>query len=129
MLWSAPMAEPTRIQRLTAAPLDVALLQPFGIAGGTSERVEAALVTVELSDGTLGFGEAAPLPAFNGETRAATLEAVLEARRAVEGEDARAWRRISARLPARAGGAARCAIETAVLDALAKRAGMPLWVF
>jgi L-alanine-DL-glutamate epimerase-like enolase superfamily enzyme len=122
-------AEPTRIHRLAASPCDVALIRPFGIAGGSSERVEAALVTVELADGTVGFGEAAPLPAFNGETRSATLEALSEARAAVEGEDARAWRRISGQLPARAGGAARCAIETAVLDALAKRARMPLWAF
>lgn len=121
------MPAPTTIQRLTVAPLDMPLRETFGIAGGATEIVESALVTVELADGTLGLGEASPLPAFNGETRAATVEAVLAARARVEGEDVRAWRRIAGALACP--GAARCAIETAVIDALARRAGMPLWAF
>jgi L-alanine-DL-glutamate epimerase-like enolase superfamily enzyme len=125
------MPSPTTIVRLGVEPLDVALIDSFGIAGGTTDVVEAALVTVELADGTRGFGEASPLPAFNGETRAGTIDAVNVARLAVEGEDVRAWRRIAARVAARAhgSGAARCGIETAVLDALCKRAAMPLWAF
>ena len=121
------MTLPTTIVNVGVTPRDMPLIQAFGIAGGATEVVEAALITVTLADGTLGFGEASPLPAFNGETRERTVEAVLAARASVEGEDARGWRRIAARLGG--GGAARCAIETAVLDALAKRAGMPLWAF
>ncbi len=112
-------------------PLDIPMHKPFGIAGGTQRVAEAALVTVELGDGTRGFGEAAPLPAFNGETRDAAIEAVLAARAGVVGEDARAWRRVAAHaaVAASASAAARCAIETAVLDALARHARLPLWAF
>jgi L-alanine-DL-glutamate epimerase-like enolase superfamily enzyme len=125
------MTVPTLVRRLDVAPLDVPLHKPFGIAGGALVTAEIALVTVELADGTQGFGEAAPFPAFNGETRAAAMEAVAASRAAVEGQDARGWRRIAAALrgPAAASGAARCAIETAVLDALTRRAKMPLWAF
>jgi L-alanine-DL-glutamate epimerase-like enolase superfamily enzyme len=125
------MRTATTIARLSAAPLDIPLHKPFGIAGGAQVVAANALVTVELADGTRGFGEAAPFPAFNGETQAAALAAVEEARALVEGEDVRAWRRIASKLagPLAASGAARCAVETAVLDALTKRAGMPLWAF
>ena len=58
------MPAPTLVLRLTVAPLDVPLRRPFGIAGGALATAESALVTVELADGTRGFGEAAPFPAF-----------------------------------------------------------------
>ncbi len=125
------MPTPTTIRRLTVAPLDIPMLRPFGIAGGAQRVAEAALCTVELADGTRGFGEASPFPAFDGDTRDGAVEAMLAARAGVEGEDARAWRRIAAHAAVAAGssGAARCAIETAVLDALTRRAGLPLWAF
>jgi L-alanine-DL-glutamate epimerase-like enolase superfamily enzyme len=125
------MLAPTVITRLVIEPVDIPMERPFGIAGGAQVVAENALVTVELANGTKGFGEAAPFPAFNGETRAAAVVAAEAARGVVEGEDARAWRRIAAALRGAAprSGAARCAIETAVLDALARSAGMPLWAF
>lgn len=127
------MLAPTIVSRLTIQPIDVPMERPFGIAGGAQVVAENALVVVELADGTRGFGEAAPFPAFNGETRALAIEAAEAARPLVEGEDVRAWRRIAASLskhaPTMQSGSARCAIETAVLDALARRAGMPLWAF
>lgn len=125
------MPNPFAIRRVSAAPLDIPLREPFGIAGGAQLVAENALVTVELGDGTLGHGEAAPFPAFNGETRAAALLAIDAARPAIEGLDARAWRGVAAAAKAAAPrcGSARCAIETAVLDALARRAGLPLWSF
>ncbi len=125
------MATPTRIRRLLVEPLDIALKKPFGIAGGAQTRAENALVTVELDDGTRGYGEAAPFPAFNGETQAGAIAAVNATRAVVEGADVRAYRAIAAALrPLVAGaGSARCAVETAVLDALTKHAGLPLWAF
>ncbi|WP_437759143.1 dipeptide epimerase [Sorangium sp. So ce1389] len=126
---------PTLIRRITVEALDIPLHEPFGIAGGAQERAENLLVTAELADGTLGFGEAAPLPAFNGETQEASRAAALAMRGAAVGADARAWRAIAGALRAAAAsmrggaGAARCAIETAILDALTRRAGMPLWAF
>jgi L-alanine-DL-glutamate epimerase-like enolase superfamily enzyme len=125
------MPEPTRITRYTVEPIDIPMDRPFGIAGGAQVVAENALVTIELADGTLGYGEAAPFPAFNGETRAGAVVAAEAARGVVEGEDVRAWRRIAAALrgPTAASGSARCAVETALLDALTRRAGLPLWAF
>jgi L-Ala-D/L-Glu epimerase len=119
------------IRELAFADLDIPLHEPFGISGGALAMVENLLVTIELADGTRGYGEAAPFPAFNGETRPAARAALTAARDIVLGADAREWRRISHALdPAVAGAAsARCAVETALLDALTRRKQMPLWVF
>jgi L-alanine-DL-glutamate epimerase-like enolase superfamily enzyme len=120
-----------RIARLSAAALDVPLRKPFGIARGAQEAVRNVLVTIELADGTRGYGEGAPFPAFNGETQEGTLAAIEAARPAVEAEDARRWRKIARGLKEAIGasGAGRCAIETALLDALARRAGISLHTF
>jgi L-alanine-DL-glutamate epimerase-like enolase superfamily enzyme len=125
------MTIPTTITALRVEPLDIPLITPFGIAGGAQEAARNLLVTLELADGTRGYGEAAPFPAFNGETQASALAAVEAARPLVEGADVRAWRPLAAALRAAIGpaGSARCAIETAALDALTRRAGVPLWVF
>ena len=79
------MLAPTIITRLAIAPHDIPMHRPFGISGGAQLVAENALVTVELADGTLGHGEAAPFPAFNGETRAAALVAAEAARDVVLG--------------------------------------------
>lgn len=122
---------PTTIRALHVEALNIPLNEPFGIAGGAQEIAHNLLVTAELADGTHGYGEAAPFPAFNGETQDDAFAAVMAARSAVEGADAREWRRIAKLLPALPGmiGSARCAIETAILDALTRRARLPLWAF
>jgi L-Ala-D/L-Glu epimerase len=125
------MSTPTTIRALAVEPLDIRLHAPFGIAGGAQDVARNLLVAVELADGSRGYGEAAPFPAFNGETQDLARAAVETARTTVEGADAREWRRIAAALRGAIGpvGSAQCAIETAVLDALTRHAGMPLWVF
>jgi L-alanine-DL-glutamate epimerase-like enolase superfamily enzyme len=122
------MAAPTTIRRLSVALLDIPLHAPFGIAGGAQAVAHNLLVKLELADGTPGYGEAAPFPAYNGETQADTHAALLAARPLLEGADVREWRQIAAALPATPG-AARCALETALLDALTRRAALPLWAF
>lgn len=116
---------PFAIRRLDVAALDIPLHEPFGIAGGAQHVAANVLVSVELHGGERGYGEAAPFPAFNGETQAHAMSAVHEARARVVGQDARAWRKIAASLAGLAS-SARCAIEMAVLDALARRAGLSL---
>lgn len=121
----------TTITSLTARPLDIPLISPFGIAGGAQAVAQNVLVTVTLADGTRGYGEAAPFPAFNGETQAGTLEAIDAVRTGLVGADARAWRPIAAQLrdAIYSSGSARCAIETAILDALTRHYRMPLYTF
>ena len=124
------MSTPTTIRTLAVEPLDIPLHEPFGIAGGAQDVARNLLITVELADGTRGYGEAAPFPAFNGETQDLARAAVEAARSTIAGADAREWRRLTVALRGAIGpvGSAQCAIETAVLDALTRHAGVPLWV-
>jgi L-alanine-DL-glutamate epimerase-like enolase superfamily enzyme len=90
------------------------------------------LVTVELADGTLGYGEAAPFPAYNGETQSAALGLLRQAANWLPGRDAADWRGAAAEFRATAGpacGSAQCALETALLDAVTRRDGVSLWRF
>src|SRR5262245_32513647 len=110
------------ITEIIAEPFDVEMLEPFGIAGGAQEVAKNALVTLELDDGSVGLGEAAPFPVVSGETQASSLAAIAELARTAIGSEARQWRELAARLgralPNQA--AARAAIETALLDALCR---------
>lgn len=119
------------ITQLRAEALDVGLTTPFGIAGGVQETAKNVLVSLELEDGTRGLGEAAPFPAVSGETQEQTLATLDSMRAVVVGQDARRWRRVAAQLAELAPGApaARCAVETALLDALCRRGGLSLWTF
>lgn len=86
---------------------------------------------VTLQDGSIGYGEAAPFEAVTGETQSSTL-AVLHAVRAnVTGRDAAGWRALAAdiRRMIPEAPAARCAIEQAVIDALARHVGLPMPTF
>lgn len=125
------MPASTTIRSLGVAALDIPLHTPFGIAGGAQDLARNLLVTVELADGTRGYGEAAPFPAFNGETQVLAQAAVEAATTLIEGADVREWRRLAQALRSAIGpvGSAQCAIETAVLDALTRHSGMPLWAF
>jgi L-alanine-DL-glutamate epimerase-like enolase superfamily enzyme len=123
--------QPSRVVSVEAAALDVPLHEPFGIAGGAQPIAANVLVAVRLADGSVGYGEAAPLPAYNGETQESTLQALRLARPALEGADSRAWRAIGRRLGEviPEAGSARCALETAVLDALLGQKGLSLHAF
>ena len=125
------MPTPTTIRSLSVATLDIPLHMPFGIAGGAQDLARNLLATVELADGTCGYGEAAPFPAFNGETQDLARAAIETARSTVEGADAREWRLIASKLHSTIGpvGSAQCAIEMAILDALTRHGHMPLWAF
>jgi L-alanine-DL-glutamate epimerase-like enolase superfamily enzyme len=125
------MSTPTTVRAITVANLDVPLFVPFGIAGGQQDVARNLLVTVELADGTRGYGEAAPFPAYNGETQDVARAAIESARSTVEGADAREWRNVAAAIRGAMGpvGSAQCAIETAVLDALTRHGRLPLWSF
>jgi L-Ala-D/L-Glu epimerase len=109
------------IVKATARPLDVPMKQAFGIASGAQELAKNVLVVVELADGTTGLGEAAPFPAFNGETQEAVLAALEGTLPSLVGRDSTEGVALGG-LPA----SARCAIETAIVDARARAEGVPL---
>ncbi len=107
------------------------LSEPFGIATGAQLAAHNVLVTVTLSDGSHGIGEAAPFPAVNGETQSAVLSALGAARPALLGLDARRWRPAAqlAREAMPGTPTALAGFESALLDALCRRAELSLWSF
>ncbi|MDP3069885.1 MAG: dipeptide epimerase [Opitutaceae bacterium] len=126
------MSASIAVKSLQVASLDIPLHAPFGIAGGAQAMASNALVTLELVDGALGYGEAAPLPPYNGETQDDALAALRSAADWIIGRDARDWRALGAEFeqcaPVRSG-SARCALEVALLDALTRHMGLPLVKF
>lgn len=112
-----------RVVSLEARPLDAPMREPFEIATGVETSVNNVLVRLELSDGTVGWGEGAPMAAFDGQTQQKTLTALRGLR--LEGRPAGAWRPVLEELEALPG-AARAGAQTAFLDAWCRRARLPL---
>lgn len=113
-------------------PLDIPLHTPFGISGGAQAMANNVLVTVELDGGLKGYGEAAPLPPYNGETQAQALAALAAAKAWLIGRPADDWRALATEFRTKGGaacGSAQCAFEMALLDALNRRDGMPMWKY
>ena len=126
------MPSPTCIRTVEIEPLDIPLFAPFGISGGAQAMANNVLLCVELVDGTRGYGEAAPLPPYNGETQDEALAALRGAAGWLVGREVRSWREVAAEFHRRGGaksGSAQCALETALLDAVTRHDRRPLWKF
>ncbi len=122
----------TTIRRFEVTPLDIPLHTPFGISGGAQAMANNVLVTLELDGGFVGHGEAAPLPPYNGETQAQAVAALQAARGWLVGRAADDWRGLAEEFRQRGGaacGSAQCAFEMALVDALNRRDGVPMWKF
>ncbi len=120
------------IRAFSFRPLDIPLLTPFGISGGAQAAANNVLTILELDDGTVGYGEAAPLPPYNGETQADALAVLGTASGWLAGRPAGDWRGLAEEFRVKGGGrcgSAQCAFEMALVDAVTKSAGVPLWKF
>jgi L-alanine-DL-glutamate epimerase-like enolase superfamily enzyme len=119
------------IKTVRAMRLDIPMRKAFGIAGGAQELAGNVLVELTLASGVRGWGEAAPLPAFNGETQQGALDAIERAAPELVGADVRSFRQLGERIfeLAPTSASAACALETAVFDALARANGTSLRVF
>ncbi len=121
----------TTIQSVTVEPLNIPLLEPFAIATGSVSEARNVLVTVTLRDGTVGYGECAPFPPSTGESQETALVAAQGCAALVQGKDAAHWRQLSklmhsvyfSQMTAVAG------LEMAILDALTRSYGIPLYAF
>lgn len=113
-----------RVAALHTSPYRLPLCQPWMSAHGTRCERQGWIVSVQTADGALGYGDCAPLPEAGTETLDRAQAALLAAAAQLCGatvEAALAW------LPGwMAGPAARCAVETALLDRLSRDAGLPL---
>lgn len=124
-------AEAATIVSVGNEVIEIELGEPFAIAGGTQPSARIVLTKLTLADGTVGLGEAAPLPAYDGETADLAFSVLQRAAESLQGLDARRWRNVAAEIGARTVGSrsARCALETALLDALSRRAGLSLYAW
>lgn len=109
-------------------PLTLELREPFEAAHGTTTTRELLLLRVESRDGVVGWGEAAPLPSYDGvglESCRAALEAQAAALCAVTpgsgGAAALEAARGAADLPQ-----ALAAVDVALWDAAGRREGIPV---
>ena len=121
----------TSIAAIDAFPLDVPLLAPFTVATARLDRVQNVAVRVRLEGGAEGWGEIPALPPITTEDQAAALGAIEWLRPGIVGRDAAGWRALAEELPLWLAdlGATRAGVEMAILDALTRHWGVPLYQF
>ncbi|MGH7728753.1 MAG: dipeptide epimerase [Vulcanimicrobiaceae bacterium] len=110
--------------QLTAMPLDLRLVHPFGIARGTETVAHSLVVRVRAGERE-GLGESAPSARY-GESVASALAGL----RALPplGDDPFALQTLlAADGPYALAPAARCALDVALHDLIGKALGRPLW--
>lgn len=118
------------ITKIEFWPVDVPISDPFVVATGTRVTAQNVFVRMTLASGIQGYGEAAPFPEVGGETRTSCLASMISLGEALLGQSVVRYKhlaRLLADLSASSQPAARCAMETAVLDALGRETGIPLW--
>ncbi|HZU70508.1 MAG TPA: dipeptide epimerase [Ktedonobacteraceae bacterium] len=121
----------TTIRSITVEPLNIPLLEPFTIATGSVSEARNILVTLTLEDGSTGYGEGAPFPPSTGESQETALAAARGCAALIERKDAAQWRILSKLMHSVyfSQATARAAMEMALLDALTRSYGIPLYVF
>ena len=101
---------------------------PFVIARGGDSEYRVVRITVTASDGSTGWGEAAP-SRFYGETADTVVQVLPILAQAVEGMDGWSLEAMEHALARaiRFNGAARAGVSAALHDLVAKRLGVPLY--
>src|SRR2546423_176421 len=121
----------TTIRTITVEPLNIPLLEPFSVATGSTSDARNVLITIMLEDGSTGYGECAPFTPSTGETQGTALSAAQGCAELIKGRDAAHWRSLSRLIRGVyfSQGTAIAGIEMALLDALTRSYGIPLYVF
>lgn len=114
-----------RLRSFTVLPLTVPLSEPFGIATGAHAAAENVFVRLELEDGSVGYGEAAPVPHISGESQGDVVCALSEVESLLLGRNLAGYRAVCEALDELVGPtrSALSAVEIALFDALCKSMG------
>ena len=125
------MSKKSLISKFEVAPIRAQLVQPFRTALGEHTVLENVLFTLELGDGTKGYGEAAVATHITGETVMETTQNLQALGHELIDQDSNDYLAISAHVHSRLPNnkAAVAAIETALADALTRQWKIPLWKF
>lgn len=128
------MSEPSSqsgqvVRRAWWQPFRIPFRTEFVAAHGTMSAREGIVLVMETLDGRVGLGEASPLPSYSGGSVEETSDAIETLTRALVGQPAsNAWYCDFA-LPGVSAGsatAARCALETAGADLMARSTSLTL---
>jgi muconate cycloisomerase len=125
------MSSSPRIQAVETLLVDVPTIRPHRLSVATMNHQTLVLVRVQCSDGIEGWGEATTIGGLAyGEESPESIKANIDTYIAplLEGQDASAVAKQLARVAGQVQGNrfAKCAIETALYDAQARRLGVPL---
>ena len=125
------MKKDSIIANSSARVVKAALIYPFRTALGQHDSLENVIFSLELGDGTKGYGEAAIAPHITGETVAQTLENLQGIGEALTGRDGSEYLDLSFELWERwpRNKSAIAAVETALMDACCRQWKVPLWKF
>ena len=117
------------VKKVEAWPIDLPLKASFVVATGAMDVARNIYVRVTLQDGSVGYGEVAPFPDISGEDQATCLSAFPAAAQVLLGQPATQFRHVAQQLLVVTSSfpALRCGLETALLDALCRAMGIPLW--
>jgi L-Ala-D/L-Glu epimerase / N-acetyl-D-glutamate racemase len=109
--------------------LNVALLEPVRVAIGTVHYATNILVKIHAGDGLTGIGEGSPIEFIAGESQMSAFEGARSLARLLIGKDALAIQEHVSEMDRYLVGnpAAKCALDMALNDLRAKRAGLPLY--
>ena len=129
VLHTVRLMERSVVTQVEFWPIDLPLRDPFVVATGARHIAENVFVRITLDDGTVGYGEAAPFPEVGAEDRTSCLAALTELAPTLIGQSPARVRTLAGNMAelACAQPAARCALETAVLDAYCRAAEYPMW--
>ena len=115
------------IRKVEFWPVDVPVTDPFVGATGARTIAENVFLRITLDNGAQGYGEAAPFPEVGGETRESCLIALRQLCKVVLGRSAADYKEVGRLLSEQAltHPAARCGLETAVIDAYCRASNIP----
>ena len=119
------------IRKVEFWPVDIPITDPFVVATGSRTVAENVFLRITLANGAQGYGEAAPFPEVGGESRESCLFALHRLGKAVLGRSAANHKEVGRSLSEQAptNPAARCGLETAVIDAYCRASNIPMWQF
>src|SRR5882724_11540532 len=121
----------TTIRQVSVEALTIPLLEPFTIATGGVSAARNVLIIIKLQDGGIGYGECAPFPPSTGESQETAIAAAQSCAELLIGRDAAQWRTLAklVRSLFYAQATVCAGMEMAILDALTRSYGIPLFVF
>lgn len=125
----SPVAPASVITRIEYWPVDIPITDPFVVATGARVVAENVFLRLTLENGIQGYGEAAPFPEVGGEDRESCLAILSKLAASLIGKPVRDYRELALHMDALAHQhpAARCGLETAMIDAYCRMAQIPLW--